>query len=70
MGNHEGAAAAMEVMDARQEPIHPRTHFTEARKVRDWGEIEYMRQARREALGWIKSHLVDFLWLTVRASFR
>ena len=66
MGNHEGAAAAMEVMDARQEPLLPRTQLAEARKVRAWGEIEYMRQAQHEALEWIRTHPVEFLWLTVQ----
>jgi hypothetical protein len=66
MGNHEGAAATMEVMDAQQEPRHPRTHLAEARKLREVGEIEYMRQAGREALDWIRMHPGDSLWLTVQ----
>ena len=66
MGNHEGAAATMEVMDAGQEPLHPRTHFGEARKLRDLGELVYMRQAGREALRWIRTHPAEFLWLTIQ----
>ncbi len=66
MGNHDGAAATMEVMDAQAEPIHPRTHFAEARKLRDIGEIAYMHEAQQEALRWITSHPVEFLWLTIQ----
>ena len=65
MANHEGAAATMEVMDVRQEHRHPRTHREEAQKVRELGETEYMRQARREALEWIRTHPTEFLRLTV-----
>jgi hypothetical protein len=66
MGNHDGAAATMEVMDAQEEHNHPRTHFAEARKLRDIGEIEYMREAQQEALQWIRTHPAEFLWLTVQ----
>ena len=64
MGNHEGAAGAMDVMDARQEHRHPRTHPEEARLVLELGEVEYMRQARVEAIDWIKAHPEEFLRLT------
>jgi hypothetical protein len=64
MGNHEGAAAAMEAMDARAPGLHPRTHLSEAEKVRALGEMEYLRQARREALEWIGQNPGKFLWLT------
>lgn len=64
MGNHEGAAAAMDVMDRRQEHLHPRTHEAEARKVRELGEVVYMRQAGREALDWIRTRPVTFAGLT------
>jgi hypothetical protein len=64
MGNHEGAAAAMDVMDAREEHRHPRTHREEALKVRELGEVEYMRQAGREAMAWIASHRAESLRLT------
>ncbi len=64
MGNHEGAAATMEVMDAQGEHIHPRTHMGEARKLRDVGEIEYMRQAGQEAWDWIRTNPGQFLSLT------
>ncbi len=64
MGNHEGAAAAMDVMGVPQEPRHPRTHEEEALLLREVGEVEYMRAAGREALMWIKSHPGEFLRLT------
>ena len=67
MGNNEGAAATIEVMDARQQVYrHPRALITEALKLRELGEIEYMRQAGHEALDWIRTHPGDFLWLTVQ----
>jgi hypothetical protein len=64
MAHHEGAAAAMEVMGVPQEPRHPRTHEEEALKLRELGEVEYMRQAGREAVEWIRSHPAESLRLT------
>ncbi len=64
MGNHEGAAAAMDVMDRRQEHRHPRTHEGEALRVRELGEVAYMRGAGREALDWIEAHPGRFIGLT------
>ncbi len=66
MGNHEGAVATMELMDAQGEHNHPRTHFAEARKLRDVGEIAYMRLAQQEAVQWIRSQPFQFLWLSVQ----
>ena len=65
MGNHDGAAAAMDVMDRRQEHLHPRTHEAEARKVQAMGEVEYMRAAGREAVDWIEANPGTFAGLTV-----
>ena len=64
MGNHEGAYPAMEVMDAHEEHIHPRTHLVEARKLREIGEIAYMNGALNDALTWIKSNPGEFTRLT------
>jgi hypothetical protein len=64
MGNHEGAYPAMEVMDAHEEHIHPRTHFSEARKLKEIGEIAYMNEALDDALTWIKSNPGEFIRLT------
>lgn len=66
MGNHEGAEAAMDVMDMKEEFRHPRTHIKEARLMQEIGEREYMRRARNEALQWIKSNPTEFGWLTVQ----
>jgi hypothetical protein len=66
MGNREGAAATMEVMDAQRAHRHPRINLNEARKLLEMGEIEYMRQAGQEALDWISAHPGVFLWLTVQ----
>lgn len=63
MGNHEGATAAMETMNFSR-PQHPRTQIAEARKVQQLGEVEYMRQAKREALAWIRENPLEFLKLT------
>jgi len=64
MGNHDGAAASMEVMDRQGEFAHPRTHEGEARRVQALGEAAYMREARREAVAWIGAHPATFLRLT------
>lgn len=66
MGNHKGAAADMEVMDRLDLRLqaHPRLHREEAEKVTQWGEMEYMRQARRQALEWIGENPGAFLRLT------
>jgi len=64
MGNHEGTTAAMEIMNFTR-PQHPRTQIAEARKVQQLGEMEYMRQAKREALAWIWGNPLEFLKLTL-----
>jgi hypothetical protein len=66
LGNHEGAAADMEVMDRREGSSmrHPGNNREEALKVRELGEMEYMRQAKREAVEWIEAHPAEFLRLT------
>jgi hypothetical protein len=67
LGNHEGAAASMEVLVAQEkDPRHPKANFSEVRKLKELGEIEYMRQARQEAFNWIKTHPRDFAWLTLQ----
>ncbi len=44
--------------------------MNEAKKVRDLGEADYMRQPRDEALVWIRQHPLEFLHLTlVRALY-
>jgi hypothetical protein len=66
MGNHEGATAAMEVMDRKQHHVHvhPRALAAEARKVQELGEVVYMRRAGRDALDWIRAHPGAFIGLT------
>ncbi len=66
VGNHPGAAPAMEVMDAREgdRMRHPGNNRAEAVKVRELGEREYMRQAQSEAWDWIRAHPAEFLRLT------
>lgn len=55
---HDGALPDMESMDLRGggSERHPGVNREEALEVRDLGEIEYMRRARREALAWIAAH--------------
>jgi hypothetical protein len=65
MGNHEGAYPAMEVMDQNEEEhLHPASHFSEARKLKEIGEIAYMRGAMDDALEWISANPSEFLRLT------
>jgi hypothetical protein len=43
---------------------HPRADADEARELIELGEIEYMRQAGREAMTWIRANPAEFLLLT------
>ena len=64
MGNHEGAGATLELSARGGTERHPRTNEEEAKKVQQLGELEYMRQAGREASAWMRSHPTAFLRLT------
>lgn len=64
MGNHDGAGANLALSARAGTERHPRTDLDEARKVRDAGELSYMRAARREATEWIRAHPLEFLRLT------
>ncbi len=63
-GNHEGAGATLDLSAKAGTERHPRTREDEARKVQQLGELEYMRQAGRQATTWIRSHPGEFLRLT------
>jgi drug/metabolite transporter (DMT)-like permease len=65
MGNYDGAVGDIEKIAAWEEFRHPRIHAGEARLVQELGEAEYMRQAKSEAVDWIKTHPGKFLGLTV-----
>lgn len=66
LANHDGADADIDVTVAREPDFrHPSVNLEEARKVRDLGEAEYMRQSKNEALNWISRHPERFLLLTV-----
>jgi hypothetical protein len=64
MGNHEGAEAFIDHPHFRTGAPHPRTHPEEAVKVREWGEVAYMRDAGDAARAWIAAHPVSFTRLT------
>jgi len=66
MGNHEGATASIDDPHFNDWPPHPRTHREDAIKLREWGEVQYMRDSRREALAWIGSHPGEFARLTAK----
>jgi hypothetical protein len=66
MGNHEGATASIDDPHFNDWPPHPRTHREDAIKLREWGEVPYMRDSRREALAWIGSHPGEFARLTAK----
>jgi len=66
LANHDGADADIDVTVAREPDFrHPSASLEEARKVRDLGEAEYMRQSKNEALNWISRHPREFLLLTM-----
>ena len=65
MGNNPGAAATFEEMDRQGRYYqHPRLLTKEALKVKELGEVEYMRQALDDVLIWIKENPWKFLKLT------
>jgi hypothetical protein len=64
IANHEGAAAAEDLIAARGLFRHPGTHRSEAQLVLELGEAEYMRRAKAEAVDWIRGHPGEFLKLT------
>jgi len=66
MGNHEGAEASMDDPHFRGGAPHPRTDPAEALKVREWGEVPYMREAGAAARAWIVSNPGDFTRLTAK----
>jgi hypothetical protein len=66
MGNHEGATANIDDPHFDGYSGHPRTHREEAIRLRELGEVEYMRESGREALEWIRSNPGEFVRLTAR----
>jgi hypothetical protein len=61
---NDATAATFEEMDAMgAHYIHPGALVSEARKLIELGEVEYMDQAGGEALAWIRTHPAESLWL-------
>jgi hypothetical protein len=65
MGNHDGAFPDMDAMDRLGEHRHPRSQVEEARRVQELGEVEYMREAGREARTWVRANPGRFTELTL-----
>lgn len=66
IANHDRADADIDVTAAREKILrHPSQNIEEAEKVRGLGEVEYMRQARQEAMAWIRGHPGEFTRLTL-----
>ena len=64
---NDATAATFEEMDAMgAHYIHPGAVSSEARKLIELGEVQYMRQAGGEALAWIRTHPDEFLWLAAK----
>jgi hypothetical protein len=64
---NDESAATFEEMDAMGAHYsHPGAVVSEARKLIELGEVEYMRQAGSEALEWISAHPVESLRLIVQ----
>jgi hypothetical protein len=70
LGNHEGTAATWDALAAREGHgrgmRHPGGSQAEALRVRELGEAAYMREARTEAVTWIRAHPGDFLRLAAQ----
>ena len=64
MGNHDGAEPSIDHPHFRNEPPHPRTHPEDALKVREWGEVPYMRESGAAARAWIAENPGAFTRLT------
>jgi hypothetical protein len=65
MGNSPGAAATFEEMNRQGHHYkHPRIDLIEARRVKELGETEYMREALNESLTWIQDNPLEFFKLT------
>jgi hypothetical protein len=61
---NDGTAATFDEMDAMgAHYIHPGALVSEARKLIELGEVEYMNQAGGEALAWISAHPAESLSL-------
>ena len=58
VANHEGATIERTTLS------HPRVSVGEARRVRELGEREYMKQARHDAVEWIRANPAAFLQLS------
>ena len=56
VGNHPGAKAEIDDMLNTVTHLHPRTSVEQARRVRDLGEVAFMRAAGAEARGWIAAN--------------
>jgi hypothetical protein len=64
---NDATAATFEEMNIEKiRHLSPRGSVLEAHKLIELGEIEYMRQARKEALEWIGEHPAEFLGLTAQ----
>ena len=68
LGNHEGTADTWDALDAREGRgnRHPCCDRAEALRVRQLGEMAYMREARTEATTWIREHPGTFLRLAAQ----
>jgi len=65
MGNHEGAGPTLGISQERGTLRHPRSLPEEARRVRELGELAYVREAGREAKEWIRGRPLTFARLTL-----
>jgi hypothetical protein len=65
VGNHPGAASDITQSYEQGTLRHPEAQIEEAMLVRELGEIECMRRARREALEWMRAHPGKYLSLSL-----
>jgi hypothetical protein len=56
VGNHPGAAADIDDMLPSVYPLHPRSSVEQALRVREMGELAFMRDAGAEARAWIAAN--------------
>jgi hypothetical protein len=67
-GNHDGTTGSSNIdwsdPDMSDKMRHPHPNADECQRLKDMGELAYMRSRQSEAVAWIAEHPADFVLLT------
>ena len=66
VGNHPGAVADIDDMLPSVYPLHPRSSVAQAVRVREMGEVAFMRAAGAEARAWIVANPGEYARLSAK----